>query len=71
MTRKSCDKNINRCGLDLIQFCKTYMFQICNGRIGEDKGIDHFTFTGTNGNSVIDNAHCSTNLTSSDEKNSK
>ena len=25
VTRKSCDKNINRFGLDLIQFYKTYM----------------------------------------------
>ena len=63
VTRKSCDKNINRFGLDLIQFCKTYMFQICNGRIGEDKGIGNFTVTGTNGNSVLDYALCSTNLT--------
>ena len=61
--RESCDNQINKFGLDLIKFCKTSMLQICNGRYGDDRGIVHFTFTGVNGNSVIDYALCSNNIT--------
>ena len=39
------------------------MLHICNWRVGEDNGVGHFTFTGTNGNSVIDYALCSNNYT--------
>ena len=57
--RVSCDKHVNKFGLALIQFCKTFMLQICNGRIDLDKHIGEFTFMGVNGNSVIDYAICS------------
>ena len=56
--RVSCDKQTNKFGKDLISFCKNYMMQICNGRIGEDKDIGQFTFVGPNGNSVIDYILC-------------
>ena len=39
------------------------MLHICNGRVGEDNDVGHFTFTDTNGNSVIDYAFCSNNYT--------
>ena len=41
--RASRDKQINKRGIDLIQFCKTNMLQICNGRMDEDRSIGHFT----------------------------
>lgn len=61
--RELCDTQINRFGLDLIHCCETSMLQICNGRQGADRGIGHFTFAGVNGNSVIDYALCSNNVT--------
>ena len=57
--RNSCDKQVNKFGMDLLHFCKTYMIHIRNGRYGADKDAGHFTFTGTNGNSVIDYIICS------------
>ena len=60
--RASCDTHTNTFGIDLIQFCRTYMVHICNGRYDEDKDIGHYTFTGPNGNSVIDYAICSNKL---------
>ena len=60
--RASCDTHTNKFGLELIEFCRTYMVHICNGRYDEDKGIGHYTFTGPNGNSVIDYAICSNKL---------
>lgn len=57
--RTSCDKQVNKFGLELLEFCKTYMIRICNGRKGRDQGIGNFTFIGAGGNSVIDYILCS------------
>ena len=50
INRTSCDKNVNKFGLELLEYCKTYMLLICNGRKGGDSDIGNYTFIGAHGN---------------------
>ena len=52
--RKSCDSVVNRAGEMLLDFCKVYGLFIANGRCGKDFDIGQYTFTNSNGSSLID-----------------
>ena len=48
--RTSCDKGVNKFGLELLELCRVYMLRICNGRQSSDNGIGNFTSIGGGGN---------------------
>ena len=52
--RSSGDKIINANGRKLLDFCRQNELRICNGRLGDDRNIGKFTFTGSSGRSVVD-----------------
>ena len=54
LTRNSKDKTINLNGRKLLDFCRQNELRICNGRLGDDRNIGNFTFTGSTGKSVVD-----------------
>lgn len=55
-------KTLNHYGHLLIELCKTTELIICNGRIGDDRGIGEFTRVENNAKSVIDYLISSPNL---------
>ena len=54
LDRFSEDKFINLNGRKLLDFCKENALRICNGRVGQDKGIGKYTYVGRTGSSVVD-----------------
>ena len=54
LPRSSEDKTINANGRKLLDFCRKNELRICNGRLGDDRNIGKFTFTGSSGRSVVD-----------------
>lgn len=54
LPRVSEDKKVNANGRKLLDFCRQNDLRICNGRLGDDKNIGKFTFTGNTGRSVVD-----------------
>ena len=52
--RSNSDKQINEYGKYLIDMCIEHGLSICNGRIGSDKNVGHFTCYSPRGASVID-----------------
>ena len=54
LPRVSEDLKINANGRKLLDFCRQNELRICNGRLGDDKNIGKFTFTGSSGRSVVD-----------------
>ena len=53
--RKSMDKKKNNFGNRLLELCRCNNLFICNGRVGNDKGIGKFTSKNSN---VVDYAIC-------------
>lgn len=60
--RVSQDRHVNSFGVKLLDFCKTHMMRIANGRLFDDQSIGHFTYIGQTGCSVIDYLLCSDNM---------
>ena len=54
LDRFSQDNFINVNGRKLLDFCKLNSLRICNGRLGQDKGIGKCTYIGGTGSSVVD-----------------
>ncbi len=54
LPRASQDYIVNQNGRSLIEFCKESGLRIANGRVGGDAVIGKYTFTGTQGKSLID-----------------
>lgn len=52
--RFSQDKILNTNGRKLLDFCKANGLRICNGRLGDDKGMGKYTYVGSTGSSVVD-----------------
>ena len=54
LDRFSQDHFINVNGGKLLDFCKLNSLRICNGGLGQDKGIGKYTYIGGTGSSVVD-----------------
>ena len=54
LDRFSQDHFININGRKLLDFCKLNSLRICNGRLGQDRGIGKYTYIGGTGSSVVD-----------------
>ena len=54
LQRSSEDKTINANGRKLLDFCRQNELRICNGRLGDDRNIGKFSFTGGSGRSLVD-----------------
>ena len=46
----------NNNGIALLEFCKQTGLRIINGRCGQDDGVGKYTFVGSRGCSLVDNA---------------
>ena len=54
LPRKSRDNKVNRCGKELLNFCKSFVCFICNSRFGDDRVVGDYTFVNQTGCSTID-----------------
>lgn len=53
--RYNKDSVVNNRGHQMLDFCKSLGLRICNGRVGDDRGVGHFTCVNHNGGkSVVD-----------------
>ena len=62
LPRFSKDLVINKNGTNLLELCKASGLRIVNGRTDNDAGVGEFTYTNTNGRSVVDYLLCSEDM---------